>query len=89
MPLRSIDESDEGKQVHENGSGHQTANPVVLRNMKGGITVEKASQAVLVAKEAGLAVSQTRVGGSHFVRDVQLLESRQVDLTETASLFIS
>ncbi|MCJ2555570.1 MAG: hypothetical protein LN415_00450 [Candidatus Thermoplasmatota archaeon] len=72
------------------GSGMESANPVVLRNMKKRITVEKASQAVRLAKEVGLVAPQTRVGEPHFVRDVQLLrESRQVDLTETASLFIS
>lgn len=43
---------------------------------------------------AGIAspslVSQTGVGGPYSIRDVQLLrESRQVELTETASLFIS
>lgn len=38
------------------GLGIESANPLVLRNMKKGITVEKASQAVRLAKEAGLEV---------------------------------
>ena len=38
------------------GLGIESANPVVLKNMKKGITVEKASQAVRLAKEADLEV---------------------------------
>jgi radical SAM superfamily enzyme YgiQ (UPF0313 family) len=38
------------------GLGIESANPEVLRNMKKGITVEKASRAVRLAKEAGLEV---------------------------------